>query len=95
MLPPTYTPNDPAEAANVLVQHAGGALSFQGAQVIDSTTGGNAAYDGPFYQSRSPIYRISKVRIPTFVVGGWFDLFQRGEPLLYQALRRNGSPRTC
>src|SRR5437764_5109492 len=92
LLPPTYTPNDPAEAAKVLVQHAGGALSFQAAQVIDSTTGGNAAYDGPFYRVRSPIERISKVRIPTFVVGGWFDLFQRAEPLLYQALRRNGVP---
>jgi uncharacterized protein len=92
LLPPTYTPNDPAEAAKVLVQHAGGALSFQGAQVLDSTTGGNAAYDGPFYRVRSPIERIARVRIPTFVVGGWFDLFQRGEPLLYQALSRNHVP---
>src|SRR5436305_1249323 len=92
LLPPTYTPNDPAEAAKVLVQHSGGALSFQAAQVLDSTTGGNAAFDGPFYRVRSPIERISKVRIPTFVVGGRFDLFQRGEPLLYQALRRNGAP---
>ena len=92
MLPPTYTPNDPTEAANVLVQHSGGALSFQGSQVLDSATGGNAAYDGPFYQVRSPIDMISKDRVPTFVVGGWFDLFQRGEPLLYQALRRQGVP---
>jgi hypothetical protein len=92
MLPPTYSPTDPAEAAKVLVQHAGGALSFQATQVLDSTTGGNAAYDGPFYQVRSPIDMISKDRIPTFVVGGWFDLFQRGEPLLYQALRRQHVP---
>jgi hypothetical protein len=92
LLPPTYTPNDPAEAAKVLVQHSGGALSFQASQVLDSSTGGNAAYDGPFYRVRSPIERISKVRIPTFVVGGWFDLFQRGEPLLYQALARNHVP---
>ena len=92
LLPPTYTPNDPAEAAKVLVQHSGGALSFQATQVLDSTTGGNAAYDGPFYRVRSPIERISRVRIPTFVVGGWFDLFQRGEPLLYQALRGDHVP---
>ncbi len=92
MLPPTYTPTNPTEAAKVLVQHTGGALSFQATQVLDSSTGGNAAYDGPFYQVRSPIDQISKVRVPTFVVGGWFDLFQRGEPLLYQALRKNGVP---
>ena len=92
VLPPTYTPNDPAEAAKVLVQHTGGALSFQGSQVLDSTTGGNAAYDGPFYQVRSPIDMISRDRVPTFVVGGWFDLFQRAEPQLYQALARQHVP---
>jgi putative CocE/NonD family hydrolase len=92
VLPPTYTPNDPFEAAHVLVQHAGGALSFQGAQVLDSSTGGSAAYDGPFYRVRSPIDRIRRDHVPTFIVGGWFDLFQRGEPLLYQALRRQHVP---
>src|SRR5205085_3947035 len=79
-------------AAKILAEHTGGALSFQATQVIDSSTGGNAAYDGPFYRLRSPIERIAKVRIPTFVVGGWFDLFQRGEPLLYQALSRQDVP---
>src|SRR5437588_12452464 len=49
MLPPTYSANEPAEAAKVLVQHTGGALSFQASQVLDSTTGGTAASDTPFY----------------------------------------------
>ena len=92
LLPPTYAPTDPTEAADVLVQHSGGALSFQVSQIFDSTTGANAAYDGPFYQVRSPIDRIQADRVPTFVVGGWFDLFQRGEPLLFQALRRQNVP---
>src|SRR5207248_11787512 len=47
---------------------------------------------GPFYRTRSPIEVIDKVRVPTFIVGGWYDLFQRGEPLLYQHLARNGVP---
>lgn len=92
VLPPTYTPSNPAEAARVLVEHTGGALSFQGSQVLDSTTGGNAAYDGPFYDIRSPIDMIRRDHVPTFIVGGWFDLFQRGEPLLFQALRRQHVP---
>ncbi len=92
MVPPTYSASNPSEAANVLVQHSGGALSFQGAQILDSATGGNAAYDGPFYDVRSPIDMISRDHIPTFIVGGWFDLFQRGEPLLYRALRREHVP---
>jgi putative CocE/NonD family hydrolase len=92
LLPPTYTPNDPVEAARVLVEHSGGALSFQGQEVLDTVGGGDAAYDGPFSQVRSPIDRISADHVPTFIVGGWFDLFQRGEPLLFQALSRQGTP---
>jgi putative CocE/NonD family hydrolase len=92
MLPPNYTPNDPSEAAKILVQHTGGALTFQGAQVLDTATGGNAAFDTPFYTVRSPIERIAEDHVPTFIVGGWFDLFQRGEPLLFQALHRQGTP---
>jgi putative CocE/NonD family hydrolase len=92
LVPATYAANNPFEAAHVLVEHSGGALSFQGAQILDSSTGGNAAYDGPFYRLRSPIDRISRDHIPTFIVGGWFDLFQRGEPLLFQALRRQHVP---
>ncbi|MEA2467373.1 MAG: uncharacterized protein QOJ57_1499, partial [Thermoleophilaceae bacterium] len=29
---------------------------------------------------------------PAFIIGGWFDLFQRGEPMLYQRLRENKVP---
>jgi putative CocE/NonD family hydrolase len=92
LLPPTYTPTDPVEAARVLAAHSGGILSFQGNVLLDASTGGDMAYDGPFYRVRSPIEVIDRVRIPTFVVGGWFDLFQRGEPMLYQRLRQNGVP---
>jgi uncharacterized protein len=92
LVPPTYTTNNPLESARVLVDHSGGALSFQSDQILDAAGGGNAAYDGPFYRIRSPIDRIGQDHIPTFIVGGWFDLFQRGEPLLYQALHRHGVP---
>jgi putative CocE/NonD family hydrolase len=46
----------------------------------------DASYDGPFSQVRSPLDRISEVHQPTFIVGGLYDIFQRGEPLLYQGL---------
>ncbi|MBO0768502.1 MAG: CocE/NonD family hydrolase [Solirubrobacterales bacterium] len=49
-------------------------------------TGGDQAYDGDYWQQRSPnsyISQIVKDGIPAFVVGGWYDLFQRGEPLDY------------
>ena len=92
LLPPTYAASDPVEAARVLVQHGANTLAFQGSTVVDATTGGDLAFDGPFYRLRSPIERIDRVKVPTFVVGGWFDLFQRGEPLIYQRLRANHVP---
>ena len=92
VIPPTYTPTNPAEAAKVLSQHAENVPAFQGSLVAQGMLGGDPIYDGPFYRTRSPIEVIDKVRVPTFVVGGWYDLFQRSEPLLYEHLARNHVP---
>ena len=35
---------------------------------------------------------ISKVTVPTFLIGGEYDLFQRGTPLLFENLRKRGIP---
>ena len=59
---------------------------------ISAVAGDDQAYDGPFYRSRSPLSVVDKVKVPTFVTGGEYDLFQRGEPLLYQRLRADGVP---
>ena len=55
-------------------------------------TGGDPAYDGPFYRERSPINDIAEVDVPTFLVGGEYDLFQRGTPLLFEKLQQRGVP---
>ncbi len=82
----------PDDALLTLLQHAQGALDFQVPTITDALTGGDQAYDGPFYRLRSPLNVVDRVDVPTFVVGGEYDLFQRGEPMLYDALRRNGVP---
>src|SRR3954447_11878779 len=92
LLPPTYSASDPVEAAKVIAQHIGDVPSFQVATVLSSTTGGDNAFDGPFYRQRSPIEVIDRIKIPTFIMGGWFDLFQRGEPMLFQHLQANLAP---
>jgi putative CocE/NonD family hydrolase len=92
MLPPTYAGSDPITAATTLASHSNGLLAFQASTLVQSSTGGDTAYDGPFYRERSPIEVIDRVKIPMFIWGGWFDLFQRGEPLLYQHLRQNHVP---
>ncbi|MCW2966368.1 MAG: hypothetical protein JWM71_140 [Solirubrobacteraceae bacterium] len=92
LLPPTYAGSDPVEAAHVLSQHIGNVGSFQAPTVLSAMAGSDQDFDGPFYKTRSTINVVNKVRVPTFIMGGWFDLFQRGEPLLYQRLRRNHVP---
>ena len=92
VLPPTSTLADPVMAAGVLAAHLGGAGAFQLPTLLSSMTGDELAYDGPFYRQRSPITVLDKVDVPTFVVGGWHDIFQRGEPLVYERLHQRGVP---
>jgi putative CocE/NonD family hydrolase len=92
VVPPAYTSVSPDEGLLTLLQHVGGAASFQLPTIVSATSGSHMAYDGPFYRSRSPLSVIDDVKVPTFVVGGEYDLFQRGEPMLYRRLRANGVP---
>lgn len=92
VLPPTSTAADPVMAGGVLAAHLGGAGAFQLPTLMSSMTGDDLAYDGPFYRLRSPASILDQVKVPTFVVGGWYDIFQRGEPLVYERLRRDGVP---
>jgi uncharacterized protein len=89
-LPPTYIASDPAAALKALADHAQGAAEFQAATVATAMTGGENAYDGSFYRTRSPIEVIDSISAPTWFVGGWYDLFQRGTPLLFERMRANG-----
>jgi putative CocE/NonD family hydrolase len=92
LVPPAVNRVAPDDALLTLLQHAQGALDFQAPTIADAMTGGDQAYDGPFYRRRSPLNVVDRVEVPTFVVGGEYDLFQRGEPMLYDALRRNDVP---
>ena len=81
-------PNDFQDGLQVMAQHTADVAQFQGPAVQDSVTGsGHFVTDGPFSQLRSPLWRIDRIHVPTFIVGGEFDIFQRGEPLLYNALK--------
>jgi len=79
-------PTDFVDGVGVAAQHIANIASFQVPVTVDSTTGGTKSYDGAFYDSTSPIRRIGRIHVPTFVIGGEFDIFQRGEPLIYNSL---------
>jgi putative CocE/NonD family hydrolase len=88
-LPPSSTSANPQEAASIYLEHLLDNLEFGGERVVGATLGHEAAYDGPFYRLRSPVVRASEIHVPVVIAGGWWDLFQRGEPLLWESLRHS------
>jgi putative CocE/NonD family hydrolase len=97
LVPPTYaldgSPEGLASAVKALASHAVGVGGFQAHTISDAAAGGDLAYDGPFWRLRSPIEVADRINVPAFIVGGHHDLFQRGEPLLYERLKRHTTAR--
>ncbi|PWN03145.1 hypothetical protein DJ010_08450 [Nocardioides silvaticus] len=92
LIPPAYLSSDPASAIGVLLEHLIGNGTFTMTLALQALLGGNPMYDGPFYRERSAIEYIDKVKVPTFLVGGEYDLFQRGTPMIFDELKSNGAP---
>ena len=91
LIPPAYAADDPS-ALGTLLEHLMGGGTFTLPLVLSALTGGDSAYDGPFYRERSAGSYLKDVTVPTFLVGGEYDLFQRGTPLIFERLQRNGAP---
>ncbi|MFL5821895.1 MAG: CocE/NonD family hydrolase [Solirubrobacteraceae bacterium] len=91
--PVTDSLSDPAllaDLASIEADHAGGLASYHAAATRNVLTGGDEAYDQSYWQARNPqnvIRRVVANRIPAYLVGGEFDLFQRGEPINYAELQ--------
>ena len=85
-LPPSTMLDDPAGSVPTWADHLRNAWDFAGQNMLSSTLGQDSAYDGPFYRLRSPGDRAAQIEVPVVIQGGWWDIFQRGEPLLYEQL---------
>jgi hypothetical protein len=75
---------------NVTTDHANGLASFDAAFTAETLGGGDSAYDQTYWKQRAPqgiLERIVANRIPAFLVGGEFDIFQHGEPINYAELQ--------
>ena len=92
LIPPAYGGDDPASAIKALLDRLTTATTFTGPLLAGAVLGGDPAYDGPFYKDRSPINIVKQVKVPTFLVSGEYDLFQRGTPLLFEQLQKQGVP---
>jgi putative CocE/NonD family hydrolase len=87
--PPTTVPGL-GEPASVEAEHAGGLAAYHAGFTAQTMTGGPTAYDGQYWQARTPGSLLADIvanGIPAYLVGGEFDLFQRGEPLNYAGLQ--------
>lgn len=80
---------DPAQGLSTFLQHLVSALTnFQVPTILKALAGDPATvYDGDFWRTRSPIEQAARINVPTFVVGGAHDLFQRSEPLWFERLK--------
>ncbi|WP_320670805.1 CocE/NonD family hydrolase [Patulibacter defluvii] len=87
VVPPSDAFNDPVRALGWLTDRLLTSAAFPLQAVLEGLTGGPLADDGDFYRVRSPLSVVDRIEVPTFISGGWWDLFQRGEQLLYQRLR--------
>ncbi|MFB9834146.1 CocE/NonD family hydrolase [Actinoallomurus acaciae] len=91
-IPPAFSLKEPKSALTMAVDHVSGGVGGTLPEVLSGALGGDVAYDGPYWAGRKPITRIDKVTVPTFIIGGEYDIFQRGEPLLFEGIQRNGTP---
>lgn len=92
LIPPAYGASEPEHGFQWLTDRLMTATTFTAPLLVNALLGGDPAYDGKFYKERSPINVIDKVRVPTFLISGEYDLFQRGTPLLFERLQKNGVP---
>ena len=87
------TLSDPSlvsDLAQIETGHAAGLVGYHAAATENILSGGDEAYDGTYWQARNPqnvIQRIVANHIPAYLVGGEFDIFQRGEPVNYAELQ--------
>lgn len=83
-------PTDPAELLRIEAEHAEGTLATQVELPLEVLLDGDRLYDGPYWADRRRRDQLSAVvenGIPAFLVGGWFDAYQRGSPLNYAGLQ--------
>ena len=91
--PITDALSDPAmlaDLASVEADHANGLATYHAGTTKNILLGGAEAYDGSYWRARNPgnvISRIVANHIPAYLVGGEFDIFQRGEPTNYAAFQ--------
>lgn len=82
--------SDPADALRLAVEHGLAGIPFELTTGLHALLDTGRVYDGPYWQERAPQNVLADVvenDVAAYLVGGQYDVFQRGEPLLYSGLQ--------
>ena len=74
----------------VLIEHLKDLNDYDAKILVNVLSGGDQTFDEAYWQARNPVNVLNKVvanNIPAYMVGGEYDLFQRGEPLNFSGLQ--------
>ncbi len=94
--PFTERADDPAAALELALANLEQMSRFEGVMAEHMFTNGERRYDGEFWAQRRPsdlIDRIVDNGVAVHLVGGLYDVFQRGVPLLYSGLQNAAADR--
>ncbi|WP_375000472.1 CocE/NonD family hydrolase [Aeromicrobium sp. CTD01-1L150] len=83
-------PADPLDALRLSVEHGLAGIPFELTTGLHVLLQGERTRDGAYWQERAPQRVLDKIvenDIPAYIVGGQYDVFQRGAPLLYSGLQ--------
>lgn len=83
-------PTDPLDALRLSAQHALAAIPFELQTGLDALFSQGRVFDSEYWQERAPqrvLQQVADNGIPAYIVGGQYDVFQRGEPYLYSGLQ--------
>ncbi len=85
---PTFY-DQPEQQLMAILEHLAGLSEFFAPKLVEVATGQEPSFDDEYWGTKAPLEVSEKIIAPTFIVGGLFDIFQRSEPLNYEALKNH------
>ena len=79
--------DQPEQYVVSVIEHLTGLGDFFVPKLAEVLTGQDSSFDSDYWSTKAPLEVANNSHAPTFIVGGLFDIFQRSEPLNYEALK--------
>jgi predicted acyl esterase len=90
LTPPDDASTHSVESLATMIMHGGNVAGWTAPAFLTLNSGGNLRYDSGYWRSRDWSNLFPQVvanEVPTLIVGGLWDVFERGAPLHYAGLQ--------